>query len=234
MATKTKAVKLTDRKLRTPKGQFQWAYLNKPDDSFNKSVYRTTIYFLDKKDPEYIAFIASLKRLAKEYAGIVGKPIKKISIPVKVATEKMAEQAGVPVGTPMIEAKTKAVTAEGATRGPVPVFDAKGQKDMSLQVFGGDIGRMEITVSGYDSAPPIGTGLTLYLNAVQLLKSMGRGTAGMSFEQEDAFLIDEDTDTPENEADPDEFEDEEGFDDESEEEDSDEDEDADDPTAGLL
>jgi len=233
----TTKIKLTNRKLLTPKGQFQWAYLSKPDDAFNKSQYRCTIYFLDKKDEEYVAFVGNIKRLAKEYAKEIGKPIKSVNIPMKVATESQAEKAGVPVGTPFIEAKTKAMTKEGKAKGPVAVFNAKGQKDMSLQVFGGDIGRLEITVDGYDSPPPIGRGLTLYLNAAQLLKSSGKGSAGGMFEQEDDFLTDDTDDSPVNEADPDEFEDEDEEDSdfgEGDEDEEDSDEEDDDPTAGLL
>lgn len=235
----TTKIKLTNRKLLTPKGQFQWAYLSKPDDAFNKSQYRCTIYFLDKKDTEYVAFVGHMKRLAKEYAKELGKPIKSINIPMKVATESQAEKAGVPVGTPFIEAKTQAMTKEGQSKGPVAIFNAKGQKDMSLQVFSGDLGRLEITIDGYDSAPPIGRGLTIYLQAAQLLKSSGKGSAGGMFEQEDDFLTDDADDSPVNEADPDEFEDEDEEDEDDcilvdgdEEEDSDEEDD--DPTSGLL
>ncbi len=229
MATTTKKERLTDARLRTPKGQFQWAYLNKPDDAFNKRQYRTTLYFLDKKDPEYIAFVAAMKRLAKEYAQQVGKAIKSVDIPLKVATESQAEKAGVPVGTPFIEAKTHAVDKDGKEKGPVAIFDATGKKDMSLLVYGGDIGRLEIMVAGYDAVAPIGTGLTLYLNAAQLLKKgTGRGSTGSTFEQEDEFLSSLDDDSPDNEADPDEFEDEDAFEDESS------DDEGDDPTAGLL
>ncbi len=235
MATK---IKLTDRKLRTPRGQFQWCYLNKPDDAFNKSVYRATIFFLDKKDDQYIAFVSDMKRLAKEYAKILGKKIKQINLPIKVANEKQAEKSGVPVGTPYIEAHTNARNSEGEAKPPVPVFNAHGKKDMSLKVFGGDIGRLEVSIDGYDASAPIGTGLTIYLNAAQLLKSSGKGSAGGSFEQEDEYLTDDDTDTPVNETDPDELEDEDDEDEdepfcEDEMDAGDEDED-DDPTAGLL
>lgn len=218
--------------MRTPKGTFAWVYLNKPDTKFEE-VYRATIYFLDKEDAEFKTFVKTLGTLRKQWAKEIGKTIKSINVPLKVATEKQAKLAEVPVGTPFIEAKTKGVDANGNVKDPVPVFDAKGQKDMSLQVFFGDEGRLELSVAGYDGSG-IGTGLKLYLNAAQLLKSNGKGsTSGNTFEVEEAYLIDEDEDTPEIEADASEFEDEEAdFGDEEVSEAADEDDE--DPTAGIL
>jgi len=213
-------------------GTFAWAYLNKPDTKFEE-VYRCTIYFMDKEDAEFKAFIKTLGTLRKAWATEIGKGIKSVNVPLKVANEKQAKAAGVPVGTPFIEAKTKGVDGDGNIKDPVPVFNASGVKDMSLQIYGGDEGRLEISVAGYDGAG-IGTGLKLYLNAAQLLKSNGKGSnAGASFELEEAYLIDEDTDTPEIEADASEFEDESvDLEDEVVAEVADKD-DAD-PTAGIL
>lgn len=201
-------------KIRTPKGVAAFAYLHKPDDSFGKERYRINVFFPDKNDPEFKTFVKKLKDAKAEHG------VK--NIPIKLCNEKLSETIDLPVGTPFIECETQYREDKEAPA----IFNARGQRDDSLNVFGGDIVRVEATLCTWEL--PSGSGLKLYLNAVQLLKSNYTGGAGSTFEEEEEYLT-EDEEGPENEDNGEGLEDEgESFEDEG---DSSE---AEDPTDGLL
>jgi len=164
-------------RLRTPKGTAAFAYLKKPDTSFNKRRHRITVVF-DKTDPEYIAFANQLVELATD----AGLPKK--AVPIKAANERLAETLDIEVGTPYIEAESK--IKDGQPDGEVPVFNARGQLDSSLDVWGGDLVRLEVSAAKWEMST--GKGLKLYLNAAQLLKSSGGGQKGSTFGVEEEFL----------------------------------------------
>ena len=109
--TNTVPVKLKGGRMRTPKGTLAWVYLNKPDTKFEE-VYRATIYFLDKEDAEFKAFIKTLGELRKQWAKEIGKTIKSVSVRFKVANEKQAKAGRRQGGTRVSGAKT-----EGCVRG---------------------------------------------------------------------------------------------------------------------
>lgn len=180
-------------RLRTPKGIAAFAYLNKPDTSFGKSRYRINVFF-SAKDPEFKTFVATLKKMKEEFSTTIGR--KSNPIPVKKANEKLAETVGVKVGTPYCEFDTKHKEGDA----PLPVFDARGKEDKTLDVWGGDIVRVEITMAGWEL--PTGIGIKGYLNAVQLLKAGDRtGARGASFEVEEEYLVDDDSgESPEADA----------------------------------
>lgn len=168
-------------KMATPKGFAAFAYLKRPDDAFGELKFRINI-ILDPKDAKVKAFVKKMQATAKE-EGVKNLPIKK-------ASEKLAETLDVKVGTPYLALETK-VKDEDNIR-PIPIFDARGKKDETLEVWGGDIVKAEVTVATWTMNGD--SGLKLYLNAVQLLKSMGGGggSAGETFEEEEEFIEDED------------------------------------------
>jgi hypothetical protein len=208
------------KKVRTPKATAAFAYLNKPDTSFNKSRYRITLLF-DKKDPEFAAFVKDVAAAAKA----VG--VTKKGLPFKLANERLAEVTKVEVGTPYIEMTTNCKEGDD----PVPVFNAKGQKDDTADVWGGDIVRAEGSLCKWELAS--GSGIKLYLNAVQLLKASARaGACGSTFEVEEEYATEDEGNTaPDIEESSDDNLEDEGdlFTDATDGDDSD-----DDPTAGLL
>jgi len=164
-------------RIRSPKGTAAFAYLKKPDTSFNKRRHRITVVF-DKNDPEYTEFANQLVQLATD------AKLPKKAVPIKVANERLAETLDIEVGTPYIEAESK--IKEGQPDGEIPVFNAKGQQDPSLDVWGGDLVRVEVSAAKWEMST--GKGMKLYLNAVQLLKSSGGGQKGSTFGVEDDFV----------------------------------------------
>ncbi len=212
-----KTASIKDGRVRTPRGIAAFAYLTKPDTSYDKCRHRITLFF-EKKDPEFKAFVKTLKALAKS----VGMPASKL--PLKLANEKLSETCNVPVGTPHIEFASN--TQEGGD--PLPIFNARGQVDGTLDVWGGDLVRVETSFSTWELSGK--TGIKGYLNAVQLLQSNGggRADAGSSFETEEEYLTEDEVEAPE--ADDDGLEDEGDGDDSPFGDESDDD----DPTAGLM
>jgi uncharacterized membrane protein YccF (DUF307 family) len=201
----------------TPKGIAAFAYLREPDTKFNSDgIFRISVFF-DKNDAEFKALVKKVKAAAKKL-NIDGTPIK-------LCNEKMAETTGQKVGTPFIEFRTK--VSERTANG-VPVYNARAQKDLSLNVYGGDIVKVDALLAEWETAGK--RGLKFYLNYVQLLKSNWTGS-GHGFGEEEDYLDDDDNESLE--ADDSEFDD---LEDESfEEEDIDaDDDDGVDPTADLL
>ena len=176
--------------VRTPKGIAAFAYLTKPDTSFNKTRYRISVFF-DKEDPEFVAFVKLLREEAKK-AGLNPKK----ALPFKLANQKVAEAVkdeAVVVGTPYLE-----LASNGEDKPPIPVYNAAAQQEDGIFVYGGDIVRAEGTLCKWSMTA--GEGLKVYLRAVQLLKSNWNGGAGSSFETEDDYLSDDEA--PEAEDDP--------------------------------
>lgn len=228
----TKAEITKIKKVRTPRCVAAFAYLTKPDDSFGKERHRITCVFQDaKNDPEAKKFIADLVEMNNTFRKEHGKKPEKCPSCLKKADEKQAKLFGCDVGTLYMEFESN-VTAEHD--GPIPRFNAAGEEDTGLTVYGGDIVRVEAQMCGWEL--PSGLGIKGYLRAVQLLKSNFSGGSGSTFEVEEDYLTDdEDGDGPEAEGDFDNLEEEAPFEAEEVEEEAEEEAgDDEDPTAGLL
>lgn len=176
--------KLKGGTLRTPKGTARFAYVNRPDDStYGKDRFRITVVF-DKADPEFATFVKKLKALAELHGSEIGKSGKG-NIPIKLVDEKMKEYTGDEVGTPYMEfeSNSKFVRNGAEVEVTIPIFNAKGQEE-DLQIYGGDIVRVEARVAGWLLNGD--HGIKGYLNAVQQLKSNWSGGTGTSFADESA------------------------------------------------
>lgn len=212
----------------TPDGVAAFAYLDEPDEAFNKVKHRITVFF-DAKCAKFKKFVTLLKKLNKGWLVSQGEKVTGAGpIPgcIKKADEKMAETCGVAVGTPYIQfASTPREDDEGNVI-PVPVVGANGKKT-KLKVFGTDLVCVETTVAGYKT--PQGIGITCYLNGVQLLEKRykGGGGGGTSFGVRDDYLSDD-------EDDDESFDPEEGDADEEEHDDFLGDDDDDDPSDDLA
>lgn len=174
--------KLQGGTLRTPKGIARFAYVNRPDDStYGKDRYRITVVF-DKADPEFKAFVLKLKALAELHGSEIGKSGKG-NIPIKLVDEKLKGYTGDEVGTPYMEfeSNSKFVRNGNEVEVTIPIFNSKGQEE-DLQIYGGDIVRVETRVSGWLLNGD--HGIKGYLNAVQQLKSNWSGATGTTFGDE--------------------------------------------------
>jgi hypothetical protein len=218
MAKAGTLTKLEGGRLLSPIGTAAFAYLDRPDTSFNNPRHKITVFFMDKDAADFKAFVKKLRALAKQMSQECGRKVT--DIPIKKANEKTAKTANVPVGTPYVEVTTK---VDPDNYDPIPVYNAANELQTGLQVWGGDIVRVSVTVKGWEQAA--GAGIKAYLNKVQLLKSMGQGGGGSPFDVVDEYL--DDDDAPDPDVDPDSFEEEEDPDDIEEA-------DGDDPTDGLL
>lgn len=219
-------------RIRTPKGIAAFAYLKRPDTSFNKNRFRITVLF-DRNDPEFKTFVKKMQGFNKLHGTETGR--KPNPLPIKLADKKRAEQLKCEPKTPYMEFESRA----DGNNAPafIPVFNAAGQQDDALSVWGGDVVRVETSIRGWEL--PTGVGIKGYLNAVQLLKSNHVSQTGATFESEDEFLQDELGESPDADEDADGFEDEGDslFGDEAEEteEESEESEESEeDPTDALL
>lgn len=173
------------KKMVSPKATAAYAYLSEPDDAFGKQKYRITAFFLDKKDPAFVAFVKEVKALAKEHGGQ--------NLPFKLVDQAMidkAEERGYeqhPLGTPYVQYESYYNEDDPK---PVPVFNAKGKEDANLRVFGGDTVKVEGSLVHWELNGA--TGVKFYLNAVQQLKSnYSGGGAGSTFTAEEEFLDDD-------------------------------------------
>ena len=173
-------------RIASPKGVAAFAYLDEPDEAFGKLQYRITVYFTDKKAPDYLAFVNNLKNIAKEHGAS--------KLPLKMVDQKMFDKASErgytthPVGTPYMEFSSK---FDPDNPRPIPVFNAKAEKEDGLQVWSGDIVRVEGSIAVWEINRD--TGLKVYLNAVQLLKAERntKGGTGSTFAAEEEFLSDD-------------------------------------------
>lgn len=176
--------------LASPKGVAAYAYLDEPDEAFGKVQYRITVFFTDKSAPDYVAFVKNLKATAKEHGAD--------KLPIKMVDQKMVDKAtekgyeSHPVGTPYMEFATNYNPNDPR---PVPVFNAKAQREDNLIVFSGDIVRVEGSLVRWEVNGD--TGLKIYLNAVQLLKSNRKSATGSTFAAEEEFLADDLDEAPE-------------------------------------
>lgn len=165
-------------KLVTPVGEARYAWLDKPDSSpMGKNKYKCAIV-LDKGVPDNDAFAKKLNDLHKSVKG------KRDKAPVKdgdVMAEDNAEKYEWARGKWVITAKSKE---------KVKVVDSAKRPTASAR--SGDLIRLAIYVQDYDHEGS--TGVTVYLNAVQLLerRNFGRDDSDAFDDLSDKYKPDSD------------------------------------------
>lgn len=180
-------------KITTPAGRAVWPHLHAPDDAFGKSEYKTGINLP-----------------AEEALPLV----KKINAAWKEALEITKREKGKAKKAPYApyeEQEDGSYTFNFKSQNEPAMFDAAGGKVPSgTRVGGGSILRVAGNVRGYDA--PFGVGVTLYLNAVQIIdlqefgssdtaEGFGFDTSGEGFSVADMASDDEDDDLPFDEGD---------------------------------
>ena len=206
MADKKKPDNIT-----TPVGVAKYPRLNKPETEVNgkaldKPRYKVTLV-LDESDAGVSELKERLEKLHAEAVAVAEAARKKdpkrkakqlvVNPTIKPHLNDEGEEVE---GKFEITAKTSAETKDGTPK-TVRMFDAKG-KPVKAKVGGGSRIKLSLTPDGYDSN--LGAGLSLYLNAVQIieLKEFGGGNAGSyGFGEEEGYTADEDSDSGDDSSD---------------------------------
>lgn len=191
----------------TPAGIAKFPRLNKPETEVNGSPcaprFKVTL-ILDEKEkgvPEFLKKIQALHdaAIAKAEAKKKADPKRK-NKPLKIneTVRALLDDEGNQVeGKYEIVAKTAAETKEGTPK-TVKMFDAKG-KPVKANVGGGSTLKLSVVTEDYDSN--LGAGLSIYLNAVQIidLVEFGGGSAkSYGFGEEEGFSGEDTEETPED------------------------------------
>lgn len=170
----------------TPAGIAKFPRLNKPETEVNGKAletprFKTTIVF-DESDPGVEAFKAKLEAEHDKAIAIAEKARKadpkraKKPLAINETIKPVLDADGNEVeGKFEIVVKTQAVTRDGTPK-VIRMFSASG-KPVKANVGGGSTIKANISLDGYDSN--LGAGLSLYLNAIQIidLTEFGGGDA---------------------------------------------------------
>ena len=188
MAKRTKNI------LTTPAGVLVYPHLNSPDYKFDEAgVYQTKLRLSGK---DVTALTALCKKVQKEAAAEAkenGKFKGKGAVPL--ADLPISEDDD---GNTMFNFKMKAkgTTRNGETFTREPkLFDAKGRPCMDAKVGGGTVAIIAFETYGYYAKMVGGAGVSLRLEAVQVLDlkewGNGRDAEGFGFAEQDGFSVDE-------------------------------------------
>ena len=193
---KKKRVRLT-----SPVGIAKYPWLNKPDTKFDpQGVFRVSLLLDPKEHKEFLERLDAMvdqsvaeakKELQKKRPQDVAKLIE------KPAYEKEYDSEGVETGMVEVKFKMKHIinTKNGDMVLTPDIFDAKGKViDRSeVKIFGGSKLRINFTPNPYYMASTKMAGVSMQLNAVQVIELAERG-ADSSFygfgEVEDGFDAD--------------------------------------------
>lgn len=197
MAEKKKNIRLT-----TPKGVAKYPWLNKPDTKFNdKGIYKINLIIPKSECANLCAELDGLADQAYAAGLEEAKPAAKKKI-VKLdpyAPEFDAEgneTENIEFKFKMNASSLNKKTGEVRTHAPA-LFDAEGVRvdQDKIAVYGGSVCRVNFTPVPYYNAATNQSGISLRLNAVQIIELVtGGGTAeGYGFDKQDGFKVKEST-----------------------------------------
>lgn len=171
--------KRTFIKMTTPVGRAAYAWLNKPDAKFNpeRPVYKITL--LVPEGPEADALEQKIVEAGKAAAEKDGVKLKKnFGLPIKRYEDDE---------NPKEEFKGFVRFSFKSPKKPLQIDSKKNALPEDVFVASGDDVRASISVAAWVS--PLGSGLSLYLNGVQLIakNSTGGGSSGDFDEFEGGF-----------------------------------------------
>lgn len=175
----TQKKKRTFIKLTTPVGRAAYAWLNKPDAKFNpeRPVYKITL--LVPEGPEADALEQKIVEAGKTAAEKDGVKLKKnFGLPIKRYEDDE---------NPKEEFKGLVRFSFKSPKKPLQIDSKKNPLPEDVFVASGDDVRASISVAAW--ASPLGSGLSLYLNGVQLIakNSTAGGSSGDFDEYEGGF-----------------------------------------------
>lgn len=193
----------------TPQGVAKFPYLTTPDTQFNSDGEYKVNIILDPADPDVQPFLDRLDELATEavekaktdlIAGAktpkLGERAAEAVIPQEPYREDL-DSEGEPTGKIEVRFKTRArgTRKDGSvwTR-TVNLFDAKGKPlGEGVAVYGGAVIKVNFTPNPYYVAGTKAAGISLQLNAVQVLElSSGADASFYGFSSEEGFDSEDD------------------------------------------
>ncbi len=192
---------MANKALSTPVGVFKYCHLNKPDTRYkDEGEYSVNVVF-DRDEPAVQAMLKTLE--AKHEEAVADAEAKFDELPAKtkakLKTKKITgpdinpfyeeeyDENDQPTGNIILKFKTKAQFQDrktGAmTEKVVTLVDGKGQvipKAKRPLVYAGTTGRVQFGVGGYFIGASAATGLSFYLNKVQIKELVTAGSGGAS------------------------------------------------------
>lgn len=202
MATK-KIVRYT-----APKGYALWPYLTKPDDrpikdKPQKPAFKVNLAY-DKNDADWLKLKATLDGLVDEAftKAVEENPKKKKLITRQFPYSDELDEEGEETGRIIVKFKQSAQIKKKngqVINVTIPLFDAKGTPmKAGTQVYSGSILKVSFTTRPYLVDSTNGAGVSLDLNAVQVLKlvsSTQRDAGAYGFGAEEGYEADDEEDT---------------------------------------
>ena len=158
----------------TPAGTLSWPWIGKPDTRYNpEGVYKSDFIINEEQAKPLMALCEEV--FVAEFGAA---KLKKARMPF----EEEVDEAGNPTGN--IKFKFK------SSRQP-KLYDAKGKQiARTIQVASGTLAKVATALKPY--ATGINTGVTMYLNDVQILELVEFGGGGTKFKAEEGFdFVDE-------------------------------------------
>lgn len=199
--TDQKKNKLETLRWTTPKGVAIFPHLQRPSEKFGK--YEVTLR-LPEDHPEVVSFVEKATAMRDRFlAGVKAELIEKKK-PAKVKALRVADvvtqeldDTGEPTGFVLVKAKADANRKDFKTGkvSPrvIPVFDASNKRIKDVPaIYGGSEIKVATVAYGYYVPGSDQVGVTLRIEAVQLLKLVSSGGAGnYGFGSEDGFTAEE-------------------------------------------
>ena len=203
MAEKKKIVRRT-----TPKGYALWPYLTKPDDrpikgKPQKAAFKVNLAYA-KDDLDWLKLKELLDGLVEEAyeKAVEENPKKKKLIVRQFPYSDELDEEGEETGRVIVKFKQSAQIKKKngeVINVTIPLFDAKGTPmKAGTQVYSGSIVKVAFTTRPYLVDSTNCAGVSLDLNAVQVLKlvsSTTRDASAYGFGQEEGYEADEEEDT---------------------------------------
>lgn len=172
----------------SPIGTASYAWLNKPDEGkkFSDGKYKVTLVlpkFGADNQEEIDAFVESLNDRHEKAAGDAGTPS-----PVKDGDMKRTKNdAGKKVPDERF-ANTWYMTFK-TTYAPTCVGAGNKKLPEDMQIFSGDLIRVQFTAGEYDTGTQ--AGITLYLGAVKLIEKRNAGAGETIFDDDEGVQVGE-------------------------------------------
>ncbi len=199
---KRKRVRLT-----TPAGVASYPYLTKPDTQFNSDGDFKVDLVLDKE--EHADFLARIDELAEK---AFDKAVKQLKKEKKMAQAKQLEkhipyediydeETGEPTGQVKVKFKSKAKFKRkdgSVAHVEVALFDAQGKaiNPKNISIYGGSIIKVNFTPNEFHATGLKLAGISLRLNAVQIIELVSDGGNAGSFgfdKVDDGYSFDDDS-----------------------------------------
>lgn len=202
-------------KLNTPIGEARWCWLYEPDTRFKDDGEYHVDLVLNAENPKVKEIVAKIKTTYEEYKATLDDPKKAKKEPKHLGFEPETDDNGDETGNLIFKFKAKAIRVnkkgERVEKTPPAVFDSKlKQIKEPIPIYNGTTMIVNFSPSGYFNGT--NNGVTLYLNAVQIINlvSGGNGDAkDYGFGEEEGYSstpsMDADDDTDEGEVNDEDF-----------------------------